>query len=350
MPQRVYVRAVDDGRSEGDRTVVVQHSVIAQNPASTRVPRRRGPPGQRAGLRQRHPRRLRHPVDAGHHRRSTTAALVIEGQPRPSASTTCWSQLAKDPCPAANPGCGLVITVKITMDADSQRILQIDDCGGRTRPGRSLDARPRGRRRHLVPADVRPLQLEHRGAAHAAGPQQPGRRRPDDRRHHAAGQARRDATPTGSRTCAAASSAPTSWYTTTRRAQVVTIPTGTDTCHRAATRGAERTTLHHPPDHEADRRRERSRSSPDGLVDVVKIDGVAVTPLDYVVIGGDIPSRALPRQPELRGQHGHPRQRQRHSAASSTRASPRAAAHHLGACDDGDLHRHRSPRRPARSR
>ena len=77
--------------------------------------------------------------------------IVIEGDAATQRTDDVLVQLAKDPAPPRTP-LRPGITVKITMDADSQRILQIDDAAAEAALGIRWTAVPRRRRRHALRA------------------------------------------------------------------------------------------------------------------------------------------------------------------------------------------------------
>jgi hypothetical protein len=304
-PQRVYIRAYDDLRSEGDRTVVVQHSVIAQDKiadaefhgAAVRQVNVRVYDNDTPGVYVTHIEpSTENPGTAPNSPSEIACAanaqncvlddrgIVIEGSSTTQRTDQILVQLAKDPG-------ALTITVKITMDADSQRLLQILDPGLGSRwtkvTGEAFGTY------YLLTFDSTNWNTPVRLTLQARSNPEPGDpttaiifwgqefatsayKFPNLR----SGQQRSDVLVYDDET-----------------AQVVTIPTGTDTvvvqCGNAACtvpglRDGYLIRLTTTPTGDV-----RVVITPDGLVDVVSINGVAVTPADYVEIGGDIPSRVF---------------------------------------------------------
>ncbi len=318
-PQRVYIRAYDDPRSEGDRVVVVQHSVIAQDKiadaefhgAAVRQVNVRVYDNDTPGV------YVTHVESPAINPTSPEAVacvanaldctlddrgIVIEGPPSQQLTDQVLVQLAKDP------GAGVTITVRITMDADSQRILQIDDAAAEL----ALGARWT---KFTAPDGGTYYELTFLGGAGGNW----------DIPVRLILQARNNSDP-GDPTTAVINGGQGGIITSSYKfpnlrsgaqrtdvlvyddetAQVVTIPTGTDTvvvkCGNTLcsvpglTDGywirltsqprlpAPNTPPYTPTD-------VKIAITPDGLVDVVSIGGVAITPADYVAIGGDIPSR-----------------------------------------------------------
>ncbi|HEY9356553.1 MAG TPA: hypothetical protein VIQ52_09640, partial [Arthrobacter sp.] len=288
VPQRVYLWAVDDPRAEGDRTVVLQHSVISQDARF-----------HRAAVRQ---------VNALVYDNDTPGVyvtevapggtaldgrtLVIEGSALTQRTDDLLLTLAK--APAA----GQTIWVKVWMDADSQRLIQLDfslvpagrwlafsDGSGGTYYSVSftagnwnvplrivVNARPNSDPGDPLTAVIN-YELDTLLTAPAAAAAYPfpnlrsGLQRTDVLVYD-------DETP-----------------------NVVSIPTGTDTvvirCGNTACTipgGTDGYTIRLTKAPNGD---VRIALIPDGLVDVVSVGGVAVTPADYQVIGGDIPARAF---------------------------------------------------------
>ncbi len=298
--QRVYVRAVDDTRSEGDRKVVIQHSVIAADPiadaefngAAVRQVNVTVYDNDTPGVYAIHV----DPSSAGCAAATPNACtlddrgVVIEGDAAHQLEDKVVVQLAKDP------GAGHTITVKITMDAESQRLLQVVDPG---LPGRWTSSTD------LTTGTAYYLTFNHSNwnqpvllTLQARDNSDPGDpltavitwgqggvitsdyKFPNLR----SGSQRTDVLVYDDET-----------------AQVVTIPTGTDTvvtqCGNAACTvpGASpsQTDGYNVRLTTAPTAAVKVAVTPDGLVDVVSIGGVAVTPADYVVIGGDIPARVF---------------------------------------------------------
>ncbi|MGU3646985.1 hypothetical protein ACLBXX_18660 [Microbacterium sp. C23T] len=304
-PQRVYIRAYDDLRSEGDRTVVVQHSVIAADKvadaefhgAAARQVNVRVYDNDTPGVYVTHVEpSTENPATAPNTPTEIACAadtqdcvlddrgIVIEGSSTTQRTDEILVQLAKDPG-------ALTITVKITMDADSQRILQILDpvLGSRWTKvtGEAFGTY------YLLTFDSTNWNAPVRLTLQARSNPEPGDpttaiifwgqefatsayKFPNLR----SGQQRTDVLVYDDET-----------------AQVVTIPTGTDTvvvkcgdaaCSVPGLRDGYYIRLTTTPTGDV-----HVVITPDGLVDVVSINGVAVTPDDYVEIGGDIPSRVF---------------------------------------------------------
>ena len=151
--------------------------------------------------------------------------LVIEGSTLTQRTDDLLLTLAK--APAA----GHTIWVKIWMDADSQRLIQLDF--SLVPAGRWL-AFSDGNGGTYYSVSFRRRQLEHPAADRGQRPPRTAtratRRRPSSTTNSTpCSPPPRRPPPTRSRTCAAGCSAPTCWCTTTRRRNVVSIPTGTDT-------------------------------------------------------------------------------------------------------------------------
>ncbi len=300
VPQRVYMFAVDDTRSEGDRVVVLQHSVIAEDPLADAE-------FHRAAVRQ---------VNVRVHDNDTPGVYVVHVEPSAACTANAQAcvlddrgiviegdattqrtdeilvQLAKDPG-------ALSITVTITLDADSQRILQVIDPLS-SRWTKVID--PVTGTHYLLTFDGSNWNVPFRVGLQARNNSDPG-------------------DPTSAVITWGQEGATSAYKFPNLRsgiqrtdvlvyddesAQVVTIPTGTDTvvvkCGDAlcTVHGVNDgywmrlTTQPHlpvpntPPYVGTD---VHIAITPDGLVDVVGIGGTIVTPDDYVVIGGDIPSR-----------------------------------------------------------
>ena len=289
VPQRVYLWAVDDPRAEGDRTVVLQHSVISQD---TRF--------HRAAVRQ---------VNALVYDNDTPGVYVTEVEPGGTAldgrtlviEGSTLTQRTDDLLLtlAKAPAAGDTIWVKIRMDADSQRLIQLDfslvpagrwlafsDGNGGTYYSVSfnagnwnvplrivVNARPNSDPGDPLTAVIN-YELDTLLTAPAAAAAYPfpnlrsGLQRTDVLVYD-------DETP-----------------------NVVSIPTGTDTVVIQC--GNTACTIPGGTDGYTIRLTKARRTAdvrialiPDGLVDVVSVGGVAVTPAGYQVIGGDIPARAF---------------------------------------------------------
>ncbi|MDQ0612685.1 hypothetical protein QF046_000326 [Microbacterium sp. W4I4] len=292
-PQRVYVRAYDDLRSEGDRTVVVQHSVIAADPiadaefdgATVRQVNVRVYDDDTPGVYVSH-------VEPS---ASCTAVhatcvlddrgVVIEGSTTTQRTDQVLVQLAKDPG-------GLTITVRISMDAASQRILQILDPGlGASRWTKVTD--PALGTWYLLTFDSTNWDDPVLLTLQARSNPEPG-----------------DPTTAviswGQEFATSAYRFPNLRSGVQRSdvlvyddeaAQVVTVPTGTDTvvvqcgdtaCTTPGLTDGYDIRLTTEPNGDV-----RVVITPDGLVDVVSVNGVAISPAQYVAIGGDIPSRVF---------------------------------------------------------
>jgi Ca2+-binding RTX toxin-like protein len=287
-PQRVYLWAVDDPRAEGDRTVVLQHSVIS---ADARF--------HRAAVRQVNalvydndtPGVYAVPVTPGG-TELDGQTLVIEGSSATERTDDLLLSLAKAP------EAGQKIYVKISMDADSQRLLTLDfsaisgtrwaayaDGNGGTWYSVWFDSTNWDTVLRLIvharnnsdPGDPLTavinyeLDTAHTSPADAAAYPFPNLR---------SGPQRTDVLVYDDET-----------------PNVVTIPTGTDTVVIRC--GNTACTIPGGTDGYTIRLTKAPNGTvtialiPDGLVDVVEVGGTPVTPADYEVVGGDIPARAF---------------------------------------------------------
>ncbi|WP_203230655.1 calcium-binding protein [Agromyces humi] len=285
-PQRVYLWAVDDPRAEGDRIVVIQHSVISDdlrfNGAAVRQVNALVYDNDTPGV-------YAVPVTPGG---STVdgRTIVIEGSAATERTDDILLSLAK------KPAVGDTIWVRIWMDADSQRLITLDfsavpaarwqqfsDGNGGTYYAVSFDSTNWNvpvrikvhARNNSDPGDpltaVINYQLDTLLTTPAAAAAYPfpnlrsGPQRTDVLVYD-------DETP-----------------------NVVSIPTGTDTVIVKC--GNEACTIPGGTDGYTIRLTKAPNGTvtialiTDGLVDVVSVGGVAVTPAGYQVVGGDIPSR-----------------------------------------------------------
>ena len=189
--------------SEGDRIVVVQHSVICRRRAGSHGAQVRQVDGQSTTTTRRASTRC--PVAPGTHR-ADRRTLVIEGGAGHERTDDVLLSLAMAPAPATDLGEALRWMPPARRSCSSP-----SPASSRASAGSGVvDAH-----RHLVQRQLRRLELEHAGAACASRPATtPTRatRRPPSSPTASTRRARRPASPppTRSRTCAAARSAPTS--------------------------------------------------------------------------------------------------------------------------------------------
>ncbi|MEO6494544.1 MAG: hypothetical protein ABIP99_17070 [Ilumatobacteraceae bacterium] len=285
-PQRVYLWAVDDPRAEGDRVVVVQHSVISGdarfNGAVVRQVNALVYDNDTPGV-------YAVPVTPGV-ATPDGRTLVIEGSTATERTDDILLSLAK--APAA----GNTIWVKVWMDADSQRLITLDfSAVPALRWQSSSDGA--GGTYYSVKFDSTNWDVPLRIVVHARNNSDPG----DPLT--AVIQYELDTVLTS--TAAAAAYPFPNLRSGLQRTDVlvyddetpnvVSIPTGTDTVVIKC--GNDACTIPGGTDGYTIRLTKAPTGTvtisllTDGLVDVVSVGGVAVTPADYQVIGGDIPSR-----------------------------------------------------------
>ena len=149
--------------------------------------------------------------------------IVIEGDAAHQLQDKILVQLAKDPG-------GLTITVKISMDADSQRLLQIVDPRPRdpSLVGPLDPCDRRADRNHVLP-DLRSQQLGQAGVVLTVQARENSDRRPDDGGHQLGPGAAPRRRLTSSRTCGRGDQRTDVLVYDDETPQVVAIPTGTDT-------------------------------------------------------------------------------------------------------------------------
>ncbi|GAB3043216.1 hypothetical protein GCM10027052_26710 [Parafrigoribacterium mesophilum] len=285
-PQRVYLWAADDPRAEGDRIVVVQHSVIS---ADSRF--------HGAAVRQVNalvydndtPGVYAVPVTPG----GTSLdgrTVVIEGSTATERTDDILLSLA------TAPAAGETIWVKVWMDAASQRLISLDlSAVPALRLRQSSDGA--GGSYYSVSFDSSNWDVPLRIVVHARNNSDPGDPLTAVVNYEL---------DTALTTPAAVAKYP---FPNLRSGlqrtdvlvyddetpNVVSIPTGSDTVVIAC--GNQACTIPGGTDSYTIRLTKAPNGSvtiallTDGLVDVVSVGGAAVTSADYQVVGGDIPSR-----------------------------------------------------------
>ena len=285
-PQRVYLWAVDDPRAEGDRFVVVQHSVISGDARFDGAAVRQvnalvydnDTPGVYAV-----------PVTPGGSELDGRT-LVIEGSSATERTDDILLSLAKAPT------AGDTIWVKIWMDADSQRLITLDFSAVPALRWQQFSDGAGGTY-YAVKFDSMNWDVPLRIVVHARNNSDPGDPLTAVVNYEL---------DTALTAPAAASAYP---FPNLRSGlqrtdvlvyddetpNVVSIPTGTDTVVIKC--GDEACTIPGGTDGYTIRLTRAPNGTvtvsllTDGLVDVVSVGGVAVTPADYRIVGGDIPSR-----------------------------------------------------------
>ena len=274
LDQTVWLTAVDDKLAEGPRVVTISHSVIS---ADARLRQRRRPQRRGDGARQR-PGRARDHAARRRRQPRTSSTVVIEGTAVTQQLDTYRLSLAKEPAS------GKVVKVKIDASADGRIQFCVTAArarppptGSRRRSSRSVPAASTGRAGSssgfarvddFVNQDPQTSVLTHsvvarrrRAPRHGLHVREAAARRRHLRRRHAERRRRRDRRP---------DAAPQERPALLRQLEAVRHysvrltqqPTGNVTVSIVG----------------------------DGQADVVAINGVAISPSQYAVIGGIRPS------------------------------------------------------------